>query len=125
MTEPTREEGRPMRIVIAEDELILGITLRQQLEERGLEVVGLAQNGQIAVELCRQYHPDAVLMDIRMPIMDGFEATQLIIAERPTRIVMLTAMTAPGTIARCREVGAVACLTKPSDVEEIVRALAA
>ena len=77
-----------MRIVIAEDEIILGVMLKQQLEDRGLEVIGLAPNGQVAVDLCRDSHPDGVLMDIRMPVMDGLEATRLIMAECPTRVVI-------------------------------------
>jgi len=118
-----RPGTRPVRVVIAEDEIILGIMLRQQLEDRGLEVAGVAPNGQVAVELCRQHQPDAVLMDIRMPVMDGFEAARVIQEERPTRIVMLTAMAAPDTIARSEACGAAACLMKPSSIDEIVQAL--
>ncbi len=114
-----------MRLLIAEDEIILSLTLQQQLEAEGLEVVGLAGNGQTAVELCRQHRPDAVLMDLRMPVMDGFEATRRIMAECPTRVVLLTAMDTPDTINKAREVGAVACLMKPSTTAEILRALGA
>ncbi len=114
-----------MRLVIAEDELILSLMLRRQLEDAGIDVVGVAANGRIALDLCCQHRPDAVLMDIRMPVMDGFEATQRIMDACPTRVVMLTAMDAPDTIARAKIAGAVACLMKPSSTDEILRALGA
>ncbi len=114
-----------MRLIIAEDEIILALMLRQQLEDEGVEVVGVARNGRIALDLCHKHRPDAVLMDIRMPVMDGFEATRRIMAECPARVVMLTAMDAPDTIARSEEAGAVACLMKPSSTHEILRALEA
>ncbi len=112
-------------ILIAEDEVILALMLRQQLEDEGVEVVGVARNGKIALDLCREHRPDAVLMDIRMPVMDGFEATRRIMAECPARVVMLTAMDAPDTIELAEEAGAVACLMKPSSTAEILRALKA
>jgi DNA-binding NarL/FixJ family response regulator len=114
-----------MRLVIAEDEIILAIMLRQQLEGEGVEVVGIAPNGKVALDLCHQHRPDAVLMDIRMPLMDGFEATRRIMAECPARVVMLTAMRGPDVVARAEEVGAAACLMKPSDTNEILDALRA
>jgi DNA-binding NarL/FixJ family response regulator len=112
-----------MRLIIAEDEIILAIMLRQQLEGEGVEVVGVAPNGEVAVDLCHQHRPDAVLMDIRMPVMDGFEATRRIMAECPARVVMLTAMRGPDIIVQAEEVGAAACLMKPSDTGEILDAL--
>ncbi len=114
-----------MRLIIAEDEVILALMLRQQLEDEGVEVVGVARNGKIALDLCHEHRPDAVLMDIRMPVMDGFEATRRIMAECPARVVMLTAMDAPDTIERAEEAGAVACLMKPSSTAEILRVLEA
>ncbi len=114
-----------MRLIIAEDEIILATMLQQQLEDAGVEVVGVARNGKVALDLCHEHQPDAVLMDIRMPVMDGFEATRRIMAECPTRVVMLTAMRGPDVIARAEEVGAAACLMKPSSTEEILDALSA
>jgi DNA-binding NarL/FixJ family response regulator len=111
------------RVVIADDEIIVTLVLRQQLEDRGIEVVGTAPNGKVAVELCREHHPDAVLMDLRMPVMDGLEATRKIMAQCPTRVVVLTAMNTPDTIPNAEAAGAAACLMKPAGVDEIIRAL--
>ncbi len=112
-----------MRLVIADDEIVLATMLRQQLEGEGVEVVGVASNGKVALDLCCGHRPDAVLMDIRMPVMDGFDATRRIMAECPTRVVMLTAMRGPEVIAKAEEVGAAACLMKPSSTREILDAL--
>jgi DNA-binding NarL/FixJ family response regulator len=114
-----------MRLIIADDEIILATMLRQQLEDEGAEVVGVAPNGKVAVDLCHQHRPDAVLMDIRMPVMDGFEATRRVMAECPARVVMLTAMRGPEVVTKAEEAGAAACLMKPSSTKEILDALSA
>lgn len=112
-----------LRILIVEDEPLLAISLRAQLEQRGFEVLEIAHNGQEAVEANRQQCPDVILMDIRMPIMDGIEATRQIMAERPTCIVVLSALAERDTIARAKEAGARAYLMKPADVEMVVQTL--
>ena len=113
-----------LRVLIAEDEMLLALTLRAQLETRGFEVVGVAQNGQAALDLCRERCPDAILMDLRMPVMDGLEATRQIMAECPTCIVVLSALSERDAIARAEEVGARGYLTKPASIEQVVEALA-
>jgi CheY-like chemotaxis protein len=111
------------RVVIAEDEVVLAMTLRRQLEARGIDVVGLALNGQVALDLCRETQPDAVLMDLRMPVMDGFEATRRIMAECPTRVIVVTAMDAPGTRSKAEAAGAARFLTKPVNPEAVLEAI--
>jgi CheY-like chemotaxis protein len=113
------------RVLVAEDEMLLALTLRQQLEHRGYEVVAIAHNGAMAVTLCRETQPDAILMDIRMPVMDGLEATRRIMAECPTCVVVLTALDSPDTLARAEEAGAVACIMKPASIDEIDRVVEA
>ncbi len=113
------------RVLVVEDEMLLALTLRQQLEHRGYEVVAIAHNGAMAVALCRETQPDAILMDIRMPVMDGLEATRRIMEECPTCVVMLTALDSPDTLARAEEAGAVACIMKPASIDEIDRVVEA
>jgi AmiR/NasT family two-component response regulator len=116
------------RILIAEDELILGYVMRSQLERNGLEVVGLAANGRLAFDRCRETRPDVILMDVRMPQTDGIEATRMIMQEYPTCIIIVTAFADERTIAEARDAGAMGFLSKPVQVaavlEEIPRALA-
>lgn len=112
-----------MRIVIVEDEVLLAVTLRHQFEAYGISVVGTAVTGQAAVDLCRRTRPDAVLMDLRLPAMGGLEATRRIMAECPTRIVVLTAADAADARTLAEQAGAACFLTKPADMREILAAL--
>jgi len=84
--------GRPIRVLVAEDSLFARSVLVKILEtDPGIKVVGVARNGQEAVDLVRALRPDVVTMDIRMPVLDGFQATQMIMAENPTPILVISA----------------------------------
>jgi two-component system chemotaxis response regulator CheB len=84
--------GRTIRVLVAEDSFFARSVLVKILEsDPQIKVVGVARNGQEAVDLVRSLHPDVVTMDIRMPVMDGFQATQLIMAENPTPILVISA----------------------------------
>jgi CheY-like chemotaxis protein len=111
------------RVVIAEDEVLLAMTLRRQLEAHGVAIVGVALDGQMALDLCRETQPDAVLMDLRMPVMDGFEATRRIMAECPTRVIVVTALDAPDTRAKAEAAGAARFLIKPVSPEAVLEAI--
>ncbi len=88
----SRGVARPIRVLVAEDSLFARSVLVKILEtDPGLKVVGVARNGQEAVDLVRELRPDVVTMDIRMPVMDGFQATQAIMAENPTPILVISA----------------------------------
>jgi response regulator NasT len=113
-----------LRVLIVDDEAVLTFVLRQQLELRGCEVVGTAPNGKAAVETCRAVGPDVVLMDIRMPVMDGLEATRLIMEQSPTCVIMMTAYGAADTAAQAEAAGAMGYLTKPLGVEQVLQAVA-
>lgn len=123
----TEKSGAPgcetLRVLIAEDEWLVAFTLREQLEQRGCEVVGIAQTGQEALDQCLATHPDVVLMDIRMPVMDGLAATKRVMQEQPTCVVMLTAAGRPADVAKAEEAGAMAYLVKPVSGDQILPAI--
>jgi response regulator NasT len=111
------------RVLIAEDEVMLAFTLRTQLERSGFEVVGVARTGKEAVEFNRAERPDIILMDIRMPEMDGIEATRRIMAEQPTCIVILSALAEKESVERASKAGAKGYLMKPAGVDAILHIL--
>jgi CheY-like chemotaxis protein len=106
------------RIIICEDEGVTQMQLRRALTRAGLNVIGTAFNGQEGVEMALREDPDIVLMDIRMPVMDGLEAARRIMASRPVCVVMLTAFSDSDVQLRARELGASGYIVKPitSDV---------
>jgi AmiR/NasT family two-component response regulator len=111
-----RDDGdgmTPLRMLIAEDELILAYAMRGQLEQRGVEVVGLAADGTAAVAQCRQLHPDVILMDVRMPEIDGIEGTRLIMQHCPTCVIIVTAFADEETRTKAEAAGAMGFLSKP------------
>jgi two-component system, response regulator PdtaR len=103
----------PTRIIIAEDDSVIRMDLREELQRQGYLVVGDVGDGQSAVNLTRELRPDLVLMDIRMPQMDGIEAASLLTAERLAPVVLLTGFSDDELIERAREAGVVAYITKP------------
>jgi response regulator NasT len=113
--------------LIAEDETIIRMDLRHLLEANGFEVCGEARDGAEAIALARELEPDVVLLDIRMPEVDGVECARRIYAERPVAIVMVTAHGDRRLVERALAAGAFAYLTKPfreSDVIPAIRAAA-
>jgi len=119
-----RNQELPPRVLIAEDDHLVGEMVKGYLEEAGYTVVGEASNGQEAVYLAKSLQPDVVLMDIKMPDMDGIEATQRIQSSSPTPIVVLTAFDTPELVERAGEAGVGAYVVKPPGRREIERAIA-
>ena len=110
-------------IVIAEDEAIIRLDLRELLEEEGYVVVGEAGRGDQAVELVRQLQPDLVILDVKMPGMDGIEAARRITSEGICAVLMLTAFSQREIVEQARDAGAVAYLVKPFQKAELVPAI--
>ena len=110
----------PTRVVIAEDEAIIRLDLREILEEEGYEIVGETGRGDEAVELVRQHAPDVVILDIRMPGTDGLQAAKEIAGERLAAVLMLTAFSQRDLIEQARDAGALAYLVKPFDRNDLV-----
>jgi len=112
-----------VRVLVAEDDYLVCEMIRGSLEEVGYTVVGEAANGFEAVEMTQSLQPDVVLMDIKMPDMDGIEATRLIYESCPTPVVVLTAYETSEFVIEASEAGVGAYLVKPPNVREMERAI--
>jgi AmiR/NasT family two-component response regulator len=112
-----------LRVLIAEDETIIRLDLRQMLEAHGAFVCGEARDGLEAVELARTTAPDLAILDVKMPNLDGIEAARRIHAERPLPIVMLTAYADEGTVSRAIGAGVFAYVSKPFGARDVLPAI--
>jgi two-component system, response regulator PdtaR len=112
-----------MRILVAEDETIIRLDLKETLERAGFEVCGEARDGEEAVELAREEKPDLAVLDVKMPRVDGIEAARRILAERPIPIVMLTAYGHDELVTRAVEAGVFAYLVKPFRESDLLPAI--
>ena len=112
-----------IRVVIAEDEAIIRLDLRETLEEEGYEVVGETGRGDKAVELVRDLQPDLAILDIKMPHMDGLEAARIISGERICGVLMLTAFSQREVVEDARDAGALAYLVKPYQKSDLIPAI--
>jgi response regulator NasT len=111
------------RVVIAEDEAIIRLDLREMLEEEGYEVVGEAANGETAIKLVEELRPDLVILDIVMPGMDGLTAASRIDEQQLAAVVILTAFSQRDYVARATRSGAMAYLVKPFDKSDLIPAI--
>ena len=111
------------RVVIAEDEALIRLDLREMLEEEGFEVVAEAGDGEEAVQLAEEHRPDLVVMDVKMPRMDGISAAERIAAARLAPVVMLTAFSQRELVERARAAGAMAYLVKPFGKADLLPAV--
>jgi len=111
------------RVIIADDESIIRMDLREMLANLGYLVVGEVGDGQSAVNLSRELRPDIVIMDIKMPDMDGIEAARVLTEERIAPVVLLSAYSQRELVQRAREAGVVAYLVKPYREEELTPAI--
>jgi response regulator NasT len=114
-----------VRILIAEDETIIRLDLRDLLERSGFEVCAEAKDGEEAVALARSEQPDLAILDVKMPRLDGIEAARRILDERPIPIVMLTAYGQEELVNRAVEAGVFGYLVKPFREQDLVPAIAA
>ena len=117
------DRGHPVNILIAEDEFLITLALKGQLEAMGHNVVGMPRDGEAAVALTKELKPDIVLMDIGMPLVDGITATARIMAEAPAAVIMLTAYNDRQRVQEAIRAGAVAYLLKPVNESQLKRAI--
>jgi len=115
--------GTSVNILVAEDEFLITLTLKAQLEAMGHRVVGMPRDGQAAVDMARDMKPDIVLMDIGMPGVDGIAATAQIMEDTPTPVIMLTAYNDRQRVQEAIRAGAVAYLLKPVNETQLKRAI--
>jgi AmiR/NasT family two-component response regulator len=116
------ERTRP-RVLIAEDEALIRLDLREMLREEGYQVVGEAGDGQEAVDLAESLKPDLVIMDVKMPRRDGIDAAAEIAAKRIAPVVVLTAFSQRDLVEKARDAGAMAYLVKPFSISDLVPAI--
>ena len=113
----------PRRVVIAEDEVLIRMDLAEMLGEEGYDVVGQAGDGARAVELAVELRPDLVILDVRMPVLDGIAAAEQIATKRIAPVVILTAFSQRELVERARDAGAMAYLVKPFSKSDLVPAI--
>jgi response regulator NasT len=115
--------GSASKVLIAEDEAIIRLDLKEMLEEEGFDVVGEASDGEAAVRLAREREPDLVIMDIKMPGMDGLTAAEHIVSEGIAAVLILTAFSQRDLVHRAAEAGAIGYLVKPFQKSDLVPAI--
>ena len=129
-TSPAAEAAAPLattpaarRVVVAEDEALIRLDIVEMLAEAGFEVVGQAGDGEEAVRLAEELRPDVVVMDVKMPVLDGISAAERIVGARVAPVVMLTAFSQRELVERARDAGAMAYVVKPFNATDLIPAL--
>ena len=111
------------RVLVAEDEALIRLDLVEMLREEGYDVVGEAGDGSTAVRLAGELRPDVVILDVKMPVLDGIAAAQQIVEERVAPVVLLTAFSQRDLVERAREAGVMAYLVKPFEKSDLLPAV--
>lgn len=119
----TPESQTRRTVVIAEDEVLIRMDLKEMLTEEGYDVVGEAGDGKAAIELATEHRPDLVILDVKMPVLDGIAAAEAIARDRIAPVVMLTAFSQRDLVERARDAGAMAYLVKPFNITDLVPAI--
>ncbi|MDR4532520.1 response regulator [Glutamicibacter sp. PS] len=120
---PSEVPTAARRVVVAEDETLIRLDIVEILRSEGYDVVAEADNGQMALEKAREFKPDLVLMDVKMPVMDGITAAEAIVKERIAPVVLLTAFSQKELVDRAREAGAMAYVVKPFTPADLTPAI--
>jgi two-component system, response regulator PdtaR len=122
-TPPAAAAPSGRRVLVAEDEAIIRLDLAEMLGEAGYDVVGQAGDGEQAVAMALDLKPDIVIMDVKMPVMDGITAAEQIGKERICPVVMLTAFSQTELVERARDAGVMAYIVKPFTASDLTPAL--
>ncbi|WP_281356883.1 ANTAR domain-containing response regulator [Fodinicola acaciae] len=116
-------DASPRRVLIAEDEALIRLDLSEMLTEEGFEVVGAVGDGEQAVQQAEQLRPDLVILDVKMPVLDGIAAAERIAGARIAPVVILTAFSQRDLVERARSAGAMAYLVKPFQKKDLLPAI--
>jgi response regulator NasT len=117
----TSEKG--IRVLIAEDEALIRLDLKEMLEEEGFDVVAEVSDGASAVRVARELRPDLAILDLKMPVMDGIQASEQITQERLSAVLILTAFSQRDLVEKARAAGAMAYLVKPFQKHDLLPAI--
>jgi len=123
MSEATENNERQRTVVVAEDESLIRIDVIETLTDNGFRVIGEAADGEKAVELARELHPDLVVMDVKMPLLDGISAAEILSKEKIAPVVLLTAFSQRELVERASEAGALAYVVKPFGPNDLIPAI--
>lgn len=110
-------------MLVAEDEALIRLDLVEMLTEAGYDVIGEVSDGESAITLARDFRPDVVILDIKMPVMDGITAAETIVKERLSAVLVLTAFSQHDLVVRAKEAGAMAYLLKPFTIGDLIPAI--
>ncbi|MBC7372941.1 MAG: response regulator [Frankiales bacterium] len=113
----------PLRVLVAEDEALIRMDLVEMLEEEGYAVVGQCGDGESAVRLAKELRPDLVILDVKMPVLDGLSAAEQVVSARLSAVVILTAFSQRDLVERAREAGVMAYLVKPFQKKDLLPAI--
>ncbi|WP_240759094.1 ANTAR domain-containing response regulator [Phytoactinopolyspora endophytica] len=120
---PETQTSPARRVLVAEDESLIRLDLIEMLKEEGYDVVAEAADGETAVRLTEEHRPDLVVMDVKMPVLDGISAAERIAAQRIAPVLFLTAFSQRDLVERAREAGGMAYLVKPFSKSDLVPAI--
>ena len=112
-----------LRISVVDDESLIRMDITEMLEDAGHEVVAEGENGQQAIELAREYNPDIIIMDVKMPVMDGISAAKIISEEEIAPVLLLTAFSQEDIVDKASEAGVIGYLVKPIREEQLFPAI--
>ncbi|CAN5239040.1 response regulator [soil metagenome] len=119
----TDAAAAPIRVLIAEDEALIRLDLKEMLLEEGFDVVAEVSDGATAVRMARELRPDLCILDLKMPVMDGIQAAEQITGERVSAVLILTAFSQRDLIEKARRAGAMAYLVKPFQKHDLLPAI--
>ncbi|WP_341251503.1 ANTAR domain-containing response regulator [Euzebya pacifica] len=117
------DAAAPIRVLIAEDEALIRLDLKEMLLEEGFDVVSEVSDGATAVRMARELRPDLCILDLKMPVMDGIQAAEQITGERLSAVLILTAFSQRDLIEKARRAGAMAYLVKPFQKHDLLPAI--
>ncbi|HEV8013108.1 MAG TPA: response regulator [Pontimonas sp.] len=123
MSEKPPESVSPKRVIVAEDESLIRIDIVETLRDHGFEVIAEAADGEKAVALAEELRPDLVVMDVKMPLMDGISAAEILTKKKIAPVVLLTAFSQRELVERASEAGALAYVVKPFTPSDLIPAI--